>query len=300
MSRLGRTAWVAALAALAVVCTGAATGAETPAGTRIAIPAPHLGTRPLTALVYTPPEAARAPRPAAILLHGCGGVGRDDQPNARHAMWRDWLLDRGFMVVFPLSFTARGLTEICTVPMGERTVRPRDRVADVLATVEALRARGDVDATRLVLWGFSHGGSTVLATVAREPRARGLFRQAFAFYPGCSAYAAAASRGERLALAAPLAILIGEADDWTPAAPCREWIESLAARGEAAEIAVYPGAYHDFDSPGGRVRLRTDVPNGVTPGRGVTVGPNPAAREAAKQRVAARLTERGLINATAR
>ncbi|MFN3630703.1 MAG: dienelactone hydrolase family protein, partial [Casimicrobiaceae bacterium] len=218
----------------------------------------------------------------------------------RHAMWRDWLLERGFTVVFPLSFTARGLADICTVPMGERRVRPRDRVADVLATVTALGLRPDVDATRLVLWGFSHGGSTVLATLAREPRARGLFRQAIAFYPGCSAYAAAASRGERLALAAPLAILIGEADDWTPAAPCRTWVESLTARGETAEIEIYPGAYHDFDNPGGRVRLRREVPNGVHPGRGVTVGPNPAAREAAKQRVAALLAERGLLSATAR
>lgn len=162
-------------------------------------------------------------------------------------------------------------------------------------------ARGDVDATRLVLWGFSHGGSTVLATVAREPRARGLFRQAIAFYPGCSAYATAGRRGERLALAAaPLAILIGEADDWTPAGPCRTWVASLAARGEAAEITVYPGAYHDFDSPSGRLRVRAEVPNGANPGRGVTVGPNPAAREAAKQRVAVLLAGRGLLSATAR
>lgn len=296
-----RRAFVAAaLALLAVGCASRPERHDENTVLRVEFAAPHLGARALPALLYAPNDTAAGPRPAVIMLHGCGGVGRDDQPNARHAMWRDWLLDRGFMVVFPLSFTARGLSEICTVRMGERTVQPRDRVADVLATVEALRARGDVDATRLVLWGFSHGGSTVLATVAREPRARGLFRQAIAFYPGCSAYAAAARRGERLALAAPLAILIGEADDWTPAAPCRDWIETLAARGEAAEIALYPGAYHDFDSPRGRPRLRTDVPNGVTPGRGVTVGPNPAAREAAKQRVATLLADRGLIDATAR
>lgn len=269
-------------------------------GERLEIEAAHLAGKTLPALLYAPTDTATGSRPAVIMLHGCGGAGRHDVLNARHAMWRDWLLERGFVVVFPLSFAARGLEEICTVRMGERTVRPLDRVADVLATVEALRARPDVDAARLVLWGFSHGGSTVLATVAREPRARGLFRQAIAFYPGCSPYAAAAERGERRALAAPLAVLIGEADDWTPAAPCRTWVESVAARGEAAEITVYPGAYHDFDNPGGRVRVRKDVPNGVIPGRGVTVGPNPEAREAARRRVAGILAERGLLSATAR
>lgn len=284
-------------AALVSVALGACVPAR---AERLEIAAPHLAGKPLPALFFAADAAETKPRPTVVMLHGCGGVGRNDEPNPRHAMWRDWLVARGLNVVFPLSFTARGLTEVCTVPMGARTVRPRDRVADVLATAEALRRRPEVDAERLVLWGFSHGGSTVLATLAREPRARGLFRQAIAFYPGCSAYAEAAARGERLALAAPLAILIGEADDWTPAAPCRAWVESLAARGEAAEITVYPGAFHDFDAPGGRVRVRTEVPNGVNPGRGVTVGPDPAAREAAKQRVAALLAGRGLIRGTGR
>ena len=42
---------------------------------------------------------------------------------------------------------------------------------------------------------------------------------------------------------APLLILIGELDDWTPAEPSRK----LAA-GYPVEIKVYPGAHHSFDS----------------------------------------------------
>jgi len=52
-----------------------------------------------------------------------------------------------------------------------------------------------------------------------------------------------------------------------------------------AEVNLYPDSYHDFDNPTGQVRLRTDVPNGVHPGQGVHVGPNPVAREQAYARL---------------
>jgi dienelactone hydrolase len=76
---------------------------------------------------------------------------------------------------------------------------------------------------------------------------------------------------------APLLLLLGEADDWTPIAPC----QALAARGDGApiEMHVYPGAYHGFDGRG-PVRLRNDVPGGARPGAGVHVGGDAAARDA--------------------
>jgi dienelactone hydrolase len=56
---------------------------------------------------------------------------------------------------------------------------------------------------------------------------------------------------------------------------------SLAAAmtGEAATITVYPDTYHGFDGPSMQPRRRFDVPNGVHPGKGVTVATNPAARD---------------------
>lgn len=49
---------------------------------------------------------------------------------------------------------------------------------------------------------------------------------------------------------------------------------------------AYPDTYHDFDNPGiTAARVRHEVPNGVKPGAGVTVAPNPVAREDAKKRV---------------
>jgi dienelactone hydrolase len=87
-------------------------------------------------------------------------------------------------------------------------------------------------------------------------------------------------------------LLIGEADDWTPAAPCQALASVVTARGEPMQIFTYPDTYHDFDNPALTTkRLRTDVPNGVNPGAGVTIAPNPVAREDAKERVTAFFAE---------
>lgn len=61
----------------------------------------------------------------------------------------------------------------------------------------------------------------------------------------------------------------------------------LAAAGEPVTVTAYPDTYHAFDGPASQPRLRLDVPNGVNPGQGVTVAPNPAAREDAYARLKA-------------
>lgn len=73
-------------------------------------------------------------------------------------------------------------------------------------------------------------------------------------------------------------MLVGAADDWTPAEPCIQ-LAGKASAGAALQIEVYPDAFHGFDGTA-PVRLRTDVPNGVRPGEGVHVGSQPAARAA--------------------
>ena len=59
-------------------------------------------------------------------------------------------------------------------------------------------------------------------------------------------------------------------------------------------LTLYPGAFHDFDNPAGKFRVRTEVPNGVNVGKGVTVGPDSKAREDAMARIDALLVKRGL------
>ena len=207
--------------------------------------------------------------PAVIALHGCGGLyGRRGDLNERHRAMSDLLGQRGFHVLFVDSFTARGFKELCTTKIAERSLRAADRRFDVQAALDWLAARPEVDAKRIVLLGWSHGGAAVLASLDHGIQ----LRAAVAFYPGCSVYA---KRNAPYQPSAPLLILIGALDDWTPAAPC---IALKERAGKAVQIKVLPDAYHDFDHPSAPLRVRKDVPGGQRPGEGVTVGSNPAAR----------------------
>ena len=61
--------------------------------------------------------------------------------------------------------------------------------------------------------------------------------------------------------------------------------ERMAAIKEPLRVRTYPGAHHGFDAPNMFAPLHLDVPNGVHPGQGVTIAPNPAAREDAYGRM---------------
>lgn len=263
----------------------------------IKIPAPHIGEdKTLRAQWFTPP-ADKASGAAAILLHGCGGLGAKRQLNARHKAAKDWLLERGVAVVFPESFASRRFEEVCTVKMQSRTIRQIDRVQDVIATHAWLRNQPGVDAKKIVLWGWSHGGSTVLNTVTHKAALSDFsddvkFIEAIAFYPGCSPFA---KDNSPVKISSPLTILMGDADDWTPAAPCTTFAARLKNNEQPVSLTLYPGAFHDFDNPAGKFRVRADVPNGINKEKGVTVAPDPKAREDAMAKIDAILRKRGLV-----
>ena len=252
-----------------------------PATEAVAIPAAHL---PEALHAHWARAAGAGRRPAVLLLHGCGGLYRNDGAfSARHAEMRDLVRAQGWHALLPDSFATRGMRQICTIRIGERTVTAQDRKRDALAALRWLAAHPEVDPARIALIGWSHGGSTTLNAVnARDAEVLAAPHPAIAtaFYPGCTA----PLRGGWQP-ATPTAIYIGALDDWTPATPCVE----LGRANPGLEVLVYPGAHHGFDDPLNPVRLRTDVPNGVRPGAGVTVGADPASRVAAHQHLMARM-----------
>ncbi len=258
----------------------------------------------ISARYFRPPGTAPDREiPLVIALHGCGGMfsaraERRNELSERFANWTELLLAEGYAVLWPDSLNPRGRREICTIKTGERTIRAAARRLDVLGALDYGAALPGVDRDRIALMGWSHGGSTTLATVnALDPQVAGFrgvtgtpprFRTAVAFYPGCEASLRA---GASWKPAVPVSIHIGEADDWTPAAPCVELGRAAQARGDPVTVTVYAGSYHGFDAPRGRVAVRRDVPNGVHPGQGVTVGPNAAARAATIAAVRAALRQ---------
>lgn len=118
------------------------------------------------------PDDAMA-RPTALLFHGCGGI-RGHLPRyaaaAKARGWRACIVD---------SFGPRGwsrqfaMTTVCTGLL----LRGWERAGDILATIHGLSSRPEVDADRLLLAGWSHGGWGIMEALSCDrslPGAMGL------------------------------------------------------------------------------------------------------------------------------
>lgn len=223
---------------------------------------------------------AAAGRGAAVVaLHGCGGLqvnkGRLGTAQLRYAQK---LNESGIGVLFTESFEPRGEKSICSQKPGRRAITEEHRRLDVYGALAWLASQPGVDSGRLGVVGWSHGGQTVLSSAdrARDVVANAAVKPAalVAFYPGCNYIDKTAA----FAPVAPLLVMSGALDDWTPAATCRHAMARLTGRSGAplVEYIEYPESYHGFDSalpP----KERSDV--GGTKSGKATVGGNPVARE---------------------
>jgi dienelactone hydrolase len=273
---------LAATAAVLMLCTTAS------AQERVSFPSlDGAGNAPVVLTGYFF-AASISPAPAIAMFHGCGGA--YDKGGALTTRMRDYATlfnGLGMHVLVVDSLTARYEKELCTQRVGKRRVTQANRRLDALGAVAYLAERQDVDAKRIGLIGWSNGGSTVLAATNLRHRdvASAMNKPAFAiaFYPGCEEDL---KRGYEPV--APLLMLVGQADDWTPAGPCRALAREAAD--PKPEIEGYAGAYHGFDSDV-PVRLRKDVQNGSNPGQGVHVGGNGAAWRLSRDRMLKFLAE---------
>lgn len=233
----------------------------------------------LQALLFKPPGAG--PFPAVVLLHGCGGMLTSQGYETRsYRFWLDLLASNGYAALLVDSFNPRGYRTICD-QQKRAILISRERVDDAYAALHWLAAQPGVRSDRIGLLGWSNGGSGTLYTL-RANRASPGFRSGVAFYPGCRALSQSKTPYHPYA---PLLVLAGEADDWTPAAACVELTKIARAQGATMDIVTYPGAHHGFDRINSPVRYRPNVRNANKPGgRGATVGEHPQAREDAVRR----------------
>jgi dienelactone hydrolase len=183
--------------------------------------------------LYLP--AIAGPYPAVVVLHGCNGV------SSQYRGWARLLAGWGYAALVVDSFRPRGVSSVCNHSMD---IPPHLRAKDAFIAADYLRARHDIIADRIGIIGFSHGGWTVLKVVLASTVAQDKtrpFEAAVAFYPGCDP--------PNSPLVTDTMILIGDADDWTPAVRCERWYESANRNGHTLDIKIYPGALHGFDSP---------------------------------------------------
>lgn len=184
---------------------------------------------------YSTPDGA-GPFPAVVVLHGCAGVGPHEHE------WAQRLVSWGYAALVVDSFGPRDVRRVCNNGMA---VPPDERARDAFTAAAWLRAQKEIDPARIGVIGFSHGGWTVMRAVTRAVVDRvgsPPFRAAIAYYPYCS-------KRQRPRVT-PVLVLIGDADDWTPAQRCTTLQREDPDR---LEVVVYPGAVHAFDS---RLRRR--------------------------------------------
>ena len=104
------------------------------------------------------------PRPAVILFHGCGGL-RGHLPKyaaaAKAAGWRAFIVDsyepRGWSRQFAMAMVCTGIL-----------LHGSQRAGDVLAALFGVSQRSDVDASKVVLAGWSHGGWGIMEAMSSE------------------------------------------------------------------------------------------------------------------------------------
>lgn len=109
-------------------------------------------------------------RPAVLLFHGCGGL-RDHLPRyaeaAKAAGWRAFIVD---------SYGPRGWSRemaLLTVCTGLR-LRGDERAGDILAALDGVSRRRDVEPSKIALAGWSHGGWGIMEAMSADRRDRTL------------------------------------------------------------------------------------------------------------------------------
>jgi dienelactone hydrolase len=235
----------------------------------------------LTGVVFRPD--GRGPFPGVVALHGCDGLlVRGGRVGPLLTDWGNRLSSAGLVVVFPDSFGSRGLPGQCRVR--DRKVRAtHEQVDDAVAAHRWLQNQSWAIKERVALLGWSDGGIASLWAV-RRPRAVAAdgpdFRSAVALYPGCRMLGNAAWSAR-----VPTLILIGRADDWTPAAACEQMVAGARGRTARATLIVYPGAHHEFDRADFPLRELTGLAFTADPSGKAHVGTHPAARADAFRRV---------------
>lgn len=247
--------------------------------------------KPLQAFLLRPRQEGT--HPALVLLHGCSGLQTDGRMFAIYRVWARMFALRGYVTLVVDSAGSRGVGETCTGRPERRTMfleRPKDAYA-ALAYLQSLPfVRGD----RVGVIGWSQGGATILLAIGAKSRGRPQplnapdFRAAVALYPGaCSERLQSRpfvdADPDSWVTTIPLLVLQGEADNWTPAAPCEKFIAGARSRGAPVEFKLYPEAHHVFDAPNQPLRELPHyrLPSGVVP----VTGTEPMARADAIPRV---------------
>lgn len=185
------------------------------------------------------PDAYEGPIPCMIACHGSYNW------RGHHYEHISKILDMGIAVFRIHSFDTRGTGDVSKDQM---SVTAAMLTADAFKALHLAASHPDIDASRIGLAGWSLGGSVALYA-AWEPVAEALAPDGLRFAAHLPVYPAAYLRPEDDRwTGAPIRILIGSDEDYTPASAALEQTKHLAAKGVPIECLTYEGGHHAFDS----------------------------------------------------
>ncbi|MFP4520001.1 MAG: dienelactone hydrolase family protein [Oceanicaulis sp.] len=208
---------------------------------------------PYITMLYPPGDG---PHPCVLILHGCGGVRRVNQTYAEAAV------KAGCAAMIVDSLAPRGITyemalaQVCS----GRVLWGRERAGDLYAALDIARDDPKIDAARLALAGWSHGGWTILDALALDrdgqppdgmkhaPEApfRGV-AGVFLIYPYCSGPALA--RRKPIDPPGPVEAIFVEDDSMAKEDDVIAILEKAREDGASVRWTTYGGVTHGFDEP---------------------------------------------------
>jgi dienelactone hydrolase len=168
-------------------------------------------------------------------MSGCGGVDNGADRAMQKAVIEHYKSkDVATLIVDP--FTPRGEMEGVCADLADPAKASKGPEYfkrdgnDALAAVNVLRAMPDIDSKHIFLQGYSFGAIGSLIAIDKKNPAS--VAAVIAYYPFCY---------DGVDPSVPVLVLIGEKDDWTPAAKCQ------AVTGKVDfNVVVYPGDTHAF------------------------------------------------------
>ena len=119
-------------------------------------------------------------------------------------------------------------------------------ILDAYKAFEKLAKHPNIDEEKVSITGWSLGGAVTLFSAwkpVKEAITSDLkFASHLAFYPPCFFDPENTEFTD-----SPIHILIGELDNWTPADPCRNFVNKISNKSNV-DLTIYTNSHHSFDS----------------------------------------------------
>jgi len=193
--------------------------------------------------LFVPPGDAKVP--AVVLMHGAGGF-----YYAMEDFWPKQFNAAGMAVLAVDSFKPRGVKSTAE----DQSLVPYSAdLADAFAALKVIASHPRIDPGQVAIMGFSRGGGTAWRTAIERIIVSQKLPGGLHFAAHVPTYAGGCLGALRVAVKpgvfskSPMLWVHGDADDYTPIRPCKEYSDLISKAGTPVEFFAIAGARHKFD-----------------------------------------------------